>query len=568
MVITRTPFRISFFGGGTDYPAWYAKNRGVVLSASIDKYCYLNVRPLPPFFDYNYRVRYARNENTKTHDEIEHPSVRECLKFLNVKEGLEIQHTADLPAMSGLGSSSAFTVGLLHALYTLRGEDVSKMKLAKDAIHVEQERIKEHVGSQDQIAAAFGGLNKIEFRGNHDISITPLALPPERLTEIENHLMLFFTGFSRKASDIAAHWIKRTPQNAADLKKIAAMADRGAEILESGGNLKEFGALMGEAWKLKRGLAPVIATEHIDTVYARGMKAGALGGKLLGAGGGGFMLFFVEPEKREALRQALGELLHVPFRFERFGSHVIFSRHADAIVAGPVDAVILAGGLGTRLRNVVSDCPKPMAKVGGKPFLEYLVRKLMREGVRRIVLSVGYMADVIKDHFKDGAAFGVPISYVEEKEPLGTGGAICRAAREAEMGDEILVLNGDSYFDVDLHAFRRAHHALGGAGTLALRKHMSPTRSGVVELDGNSRIAKFHEKKAVEGEALINGGVYLLSHRALSRFPKKEVFSVEEEGFPAAISAGLFGFISDGYFIDIGTEEDYKQAQRDFPIVS
>jgi D-glycero-alpha-D-manno-heptose-7-phosphate kinase len=329
MVITRTPFRISFFGGGTDYPAWYKERGGAVLSASIDKYCYLNVRHLPPFFDYRYRVRYAKNENAKAHDEIEHPSARECLKFLDVKDGIEIQHTADLPAMSGLGSSSAFTVGLLHALYSLRGTPVSKLQLARDAIHVEQECIKEHVGSQDQVAAAFGGLNRIEFRGNHEITVAPVVMPRERLEELARHLMLFFTGFSRRASDIAATWIKNTPRNERELARMGEMVREGALVLEGGKDLRQFGALLKEAWELKRGLSPEIANGHVDEIYQRGMRAGALGGKLLGAGGGGFILFFVAPEKQAEVKKALADLLYVPFAFENRGSHVIFLRTSE-----------------------------------------------------------------------------------------------------------------------------------------------------------------------------------------------------------------------------------------------
>ena len=329
MIITRTPFRVSFFGGGTDYPAWYRENGGAVLSAAIDKYCYLAVRHLPPFFEYRYRVRYSRNENTKTHDEIEHPSVRECLRFLDFKEGLEIQHTADLPAMSGLGSSSAFTVGLLHALYTLRGEEVSKQELALRAIEVEQERIGENVGSQDQMAAAFGGVNMIEFSGENEIAVTPVTASPERLRELEEHLLLFFTGFSRNASEVAAEQVKNIPKKSTELARMKEMVDEGQAILESGRSLNDFGALLNEAWDMKRGLSPVITNETLDAIYEKGRAGGAIGGKLLGAGSGGFMLFFVPKGKRSAVRAALKELLCVPFRFEMEGSQILYQRPSE-----------------------------------------------------------------------------------------------------------------------------------------------------------------------------------------------------------------------------------------------
>jgi D-glycero-alpha-D-manno-heptose-7-phosphate kinase len=328
MIITRTPFRISFFGGGTDYPAWYKEHGGAVLSASIDKYCYLVIRHFPPFFDYRYRVRYAINENRMVHDEIEHPAVRECLKFLDLKEGVEIMHTADLPAMSGLGSSSSFTVGLLHALYLLKGETVTKQKLVEDAIHVEQERIKENVGSQDQVAAAFGNFNKIEF-SDKGVTVTPVKASKERLHELEENLLLFFTGFSRNASEVAAAQVKNISQKTAELSRMKEMVDEGQKILESGHPLQEFGELLNEGWSLKRGLSPIVTNKHIDEIYEKGRAAGAIGGKLLGAGSGGFMLFFVPKEKRSAVRTALKDLLCVPFHFENKGSEVVFTRPSE-----------------------------------------------------------------------------------------------------------------------------------------------------------------------------------------------------------------------------------------------
>jgi len=328
MIITRTPFRISFFGGGTDYPAWYRKNGGAVLSATIDKYCYLLVRHLPPFFEYRYRVRYSTNENVLTHDEIEHPSVRESLKYFNFTEGVEIVHTADLPAMSGLGSSSSFTVGLVHALAALRGEELTKQQLAERAIEIEQERIKENVGSQDQVAAAFGNVNTIEFSGN-TVSVRPVAATAERLRELEGDLLLFFTGFSRRASEIAAEQVKAIPQKAKELTRMREMVSEGRDILEGDGSLDDFGSLLHEAWTLKRALSPIITNEHIDAIYEKGRTAGALGGKLLGAGSGGFMLFYVPKEKQSAVRRALKDLLHVPFHFEPQGSHIILQRPSE-----------------------------------------------------------------------------------------------------------------------------------------------------------------------------------------------------------------------------------------------
>jgi D-glycero-alpha-D-manno-heptose-7-phosphate kinase len=325
MVITRTPFRISFFGGGTDYPAWYRENGGAVLSTSIDKYCYLTCRYLPPFFDHKTRVVWSKVESVKNTEEIQHPSAREVIKFLGIDKGLEIHHDADLPARAGLGSSSAFTVGLLNALHALRGHMITKRQLALDAIHVEQDLIKENVGSQDQIAVAFGGFNVITFGGPSHIAVAPVILPQERISALQKNLLLFFTGFSRTASEIAADWIKNTPRNENELKKIRLMVDRGVEILsDPKTDLDEFGRLLHEHWMLKRGLATTVSTNGIDGIYEAARKAGAIGGKLLGAGGGGFMILYVPQEKQPAVKIALAKFLHVPFRFESLGSQIIY----------------------------------------------------------------------------------------------------------------------------------------------------------------------------------------------------------------------------------------------------
>lgn len=325
MVITKTPFRISFFGGGTDYPVWYEKNGGAVLSASINKYCYITLRHLPPFFDCKYRIRYREHEETKTIEEIKHPAVRESLRHLNFTKGLEMQHNADVPGMSGLGSSSAFTVGLLNGLYALQGKEITKKELAFDAIHIEQKKIKENVGSQDQTVAAFGGLNKIEFGGEEKIKVLPILLDARRLQEFQNHLMLVFTGYPRHASEIAAEQIKNTPHKEKELQALRGLVDEAYEVLVSDQkNIDEIGNLLHESWLLKRGLTDKISTPAIDQMYDLARKAGATGGKLLGAGGGGFMLLFACPEKQAKIKKALGGFLQVPFKFENGGSQVIY----------------------------------------------------------------------------------------------------------------------------------------------------------------------------------------------------------------------------------------------------
>jgi D-glycero-alpha-D-manno-heptose-7-phosphate kinase len=323
MIISRTPFRISFFGGGTDYPAWIEKNGGSVLSTTINKYCHISCRYLPPFFEHKHRIVWSQIEKVVSVDEIQHPSVRECLRFLNITKGLEIHHDGDLPARAGLGSSSAFTVGMLNALYGLMGRMPDKQQLATEAIVVEQERIKESVGCQDQIATAYGGLNRIDFQSNGAFNVSQIRLPQTRLEEFQNHLMLIFTGTTRSASEIAAEQIKATSEKETELKTLQGMTTESIRLLTSG-NWDEFGRLLHESWLLKRNLTDKISTESIDSIYARALKAGAWGGKLLGAGGGGFMLLFAPPDRHEKIRSSLPDFLNVPFRFETAGSQIIF----------------------------------------------------------------------------------------------------------------------------------------------------------------------------------------------------------------------------------------------------
>lgn len=326
MIITRTPFRISFFGGGTDFPVWYRENGGAVLSTSIDKYCYVSLRKLPPFFDCKHKiVFFSKQEAFNGLDEIEHPAVRETYRFMDVQDGLVMQHDGDLPSHSGLGSSSAFTVGLLHALYALRGKMVSKKRLAMEAIHIEQHMIGEAVGSQDQTASAFGGLNKIVFSAQNTIEVRPFVITAEKSAYLQSCLMLFFTGFARFAVEIEQDKLRQLDKKKHELSLMMSIVDAAADILD--GDLSgydDFGVLLHESWLLKKRLSKKVSTNVIDEIYAKGLNSGALGGKILGAGGGGFILFFVRPEDRERLREGLSPLLYVPFRFDSLGSQVIY----------------------------------------------------------------------------------------------------------------------------------------------------------------------------------------------------------------------------------------------------
>ena len=324
MIITRTPYRISFFGGGTDYPAWYREHGGAVLATTIDKYCYLTVRFLPPFFEHRIRVVYSKIESCNQLEEVQHPAVRETLRFLNLDRGVEIHHDGDLPARSGMGSSSAFTVGLLNALHALSGRMATRQQLARESIKIEQEILKETVGSQDQVNAAYGGFNHILFHQSEEISVRPVILPHTRLHELSSNLMLFYTGIRRTADKVASTYVPSLEQKRRQLRILRDMVDEALSILCGHADLTAFGELLHESWISKRSLSDRISCSDIDRIYERARSAGAIGGKITGAGGGGFLLMFVPSERQGAVRDQLHDLLHVPFAFEHAGSQVIF----------------------------------------------------------------------------------------------------------------------------------------------------------------------------------------------------------------------------------------------------
>lgn len=324
MIISRTPFRISFFGGGTDYPDWYLEHGGAVLSTTFDKYCYITCRVLPPFFDHRYRIAYSVVENAKEVCDIKHPAVRAVLHEMGFDHGLEIHVDADLPARSGLGSSSSFIVGLLNSLYALKGQRLSRDFLAREAIRIEQEVIRESVGSQDQTAAAYGGFNLIHFQQDGGLKVEPVILASDRKQMLNSHLMLFFTGFSRIASEIAKDQIANIDKKVDELHRMRRMVDDALDILSNDRDIRLFGELLHTAWVCKQSLSEKVSSSQIGEIYETARKAGAIGGKLLGAGGGGFMLLFVEPEKQSQVREALKGFVHVPFQFEAAGSQVIY----------------------------------------------------------------------------------------------------------------------------------------------------------------------------------------------------------------------------------------------------
>ena len=321
MIITQTPFRMSFFGGGTDFPDFYREHGGAVISTTFDKYCYVNVRHLPRFFDYSTELSYARTERVKRVEDIEHPAIREAMKHLDMHE-IRLTYEADLPARSGLGTSSSFAVGMLNAFYALKGKYADKRKLADDAIFLERVLCNESGGVQDQIVASFGGMNRINFNAE-GYTVNPVIISPERKKLLNRNLMLFFTGFSRFSSDIQVAAEKNLKSKQNQLLEMLSLVDDAEKILTSKTDLEEFGRLLDYTWQLKRGITDKVSTDSIDAVYSRALQAGATGGKLLGAGGGGFLLFYVDPDKQENVRKALENLLYVPFEFENGGTRVI-----------------------------------------------------------------------------------------------------------------------------------------------------------------------------------------------------------------------------------------------------
>lgn len=325
MIISKTPFRISFFGGGTDYPAWYRNHGGAALSCAIDKYCYISCRKLPPFFDHNYKIIYSKIEETKTLDQIQHPVIPAVVKYLGIEDGLEIHHDADLPARSGMGSSSSFVAGLLKALHAYKGNHVGTHRLLEESLEVEQGILAENVGSQDQTAVTYGGFNQLTFHPEGDIFVNPISLQDDRRQEFQSHLMLFFSGISRRSSEIAATFLPSIQEKAKQLHRMREMVEEAIAILSSQQDILEFGKLLHESWLLKRSLSHAISNDTCNDIYQAALDAGAVGGKILGAGGGGFMLFFAPPETHENIKTALSHLTHVPFSIDYSGSQIIHS---------------------------------------------------------------------------------------------------------------------------------------------------------------------------------------------------------------------------------------------------
>lgn len=327
MIITKTPFRMSFFGGGTDYPGFFEKHGGSVISTTFDKYCYVIVRHLPRFFEYSNQITYGKIERTNSIEEIEHPAVREAMKYLDMHE-LRLVYEADLPARSGLGSSSSFAVGMLNAFHALKGNYASKKQLAEEAIYLERNLCQESGGIQDQISASFGGFNRINFDAE-GFQVNPIIISKERKKQLNSNLMLFFTGFSRLSSEIAVQQTLVTQDKERELMEMLGLVDEAEKILISKSSLNEFGKLLDYTWKLKRGLTDKISTNAIDELYKKAIQAGAIGGKLLGAGGGGFLLFYVEQDKQPFVKKALENLLYVPFEFEDVGTSVLYYTPED-----------------------------------------------------------------------------------------------------------------------------------------------------------------------------------------------------------------------------------------------
>ena len=323
MIITKTPFRMSFFGGGTDLPSFFREHGGSVLSTTFDKYCFVTVRHLPRFFEYSTELSYSKIERVTDIDDIQHPAIRNAIKMLDMHE-IRLSYEADLPARSGLGTSSSFAVGMLNAFYALKGKYVDKKKLANDAIYLERVLCNEAGGFQDQIAASYGGMNRINFNPDGTYDVIPIIIHPERKKELNSNLLMFFTGFTRFSSEMQSINASGYKNKTQQLLNMLSLVDEAQNILvNKESSIDDFGYLMNETWKLKRQTGEAISSNEIDSIYEKGIKAGALGGKLLGAGGGGFMIFYVQPEKQKYVKDVMKDYLLIPFEFEDSGTQVI-----------------------------------------------------------------------------------------------------------------------------------------------------------------------------------------------------------------------------------------------------
>ena len=324
MVITKTPFRMSFFGGGTDIEDFFRENGGAVISTTFDKYCYVTVRHLPRFFDWSTHLTYSTQEYVTNVEEIKHPAIRNAMKMLDMHE-IRLVYEADLPARSGLGTSSSFSVGMFNAFYALKGQYVGKKKMAEDAIYLERTLCNEAGGWQDQIAASYGGMNRIDFNKDGTFDVNPIIIHPDRKKNLNENLIMFFTGFTRFSSDIQKENVIGYSEKTEYLREMYRLVDEAQEVLENGNkDLDDFGRMLDQTWKLKRKIGGAVTTSVIDELYQKGLDAGALGGKLLGAGGGGFLIFYVQPNRKDEVMEAMKDLLYIPFCFENGGTQILY----------------------------------------------------------------------------------------------------------------------------------------------------------------------------------------------------------------------------------------------------
>ena len=576
LVMVRTPLRISFFGGGTDYPEYYLREGGRVLATSINKYAYFTLNRLGELVPEKYRLHYSRYEAANRIQDIQHPGVRGCLEYLKIDGGLNLSYTADLPARTGLGASSCFIVGLLHALHAFHRCMISHEELAQLAIYVEQEILKERVGSQDQYMCAMGNLRKVVFERNGSIHSDLLCLPMDRREHLEERLMLFFTNLTRYADEILEEQVKRTKEKANDvlLRDMCGLVDHACAILEGKGEPDDLGAALHEGWKVKRELSSKVATAAIDEMYEAARKAGALGGKLLGAGGGGFLLLYVPPGASQPSGKPSRAITRCDSPLTSPGRLSCTSTKTSPLRDLSVSRIslqvcILAGGLGTRLRPVLQDRPKVLVPVGDRTFLEVLVRYLCGQGLCRFVFLLGYMHEAVEDCLRRTIRPRCPqgeFAVSVEPQPMGTGGAVKFA--QPLLEDDFFLLNGDSYLEFDPRAMFQVHQDTGAEATLAVREVPEASRYGSVDVAPDGRIVDFREKDAARGPGLINAGTYILKRSVVESIPPGLAVSIERETFPHLLSSSRLVMScrqDQGRFIDIGTPGSYRQfLEMDF----
>lgn len=559
MLITRTPLRISIGGGGTDLPSFYRSRQGFVISAAINKYMFIGLNRT---FTDDYLLKYSGLERRRSIHEIDHAIVREVFREHDVEPGIEMVSLADIPSGTGLGSSGAFTVGLLRAIYALKREHVTASALAEEACHVEIDLLGEPVGKQDQYSAAFGGLTCFEFHSDDRVTVSPLAIPQQTLHDLEERLLLFFTGYARSAGSILEDQTTRSERgDALMLESLEYTKALGAQIREAleGGRPGEFGRLMHEHWERKRGRSAGMSNERIDHLYRVGLDHGALGGKLVGAGAGGFLMFYAEDQTAVRAAMAAEGLRETRFAFDLDGSTV-----SSAIELG-MPCVILAGGLAARLAPLSDSMPKTLLPIKGRPFADHQLGWLAAGGVTDVVYAIGHLGDQVRAFAGDGSRWGLRIAYVDEGDRLrGTAGALRLAYDHGALESAFLVLYGDSYLSCDVRAVWREFEALRPAGLMTVFRNEGRFGASNAQLRDGAvvRYDKGVSDPEAEGMRHIDYGLSILDREAvIPGIPPEESVDLAHVYARLSSEGRLAAFEVHERFYEIGSRDGLAELE-------